>query len=205
MGTVAGTLRAVPPGGPVNSNDTIQFRNRSTFAVTNAAVSDSGQYAISLPVGTYDVGVNGVYRGNTPSSIVVTTLPKYQDITSPNTKEISSNSGGAVLSSAAPQARSYRLWIVDPIDLAQFSSWGALKQFVVDIERQGYLVHAERAHFKVTTHNLERSPTCPLAEPRAPIDDQVDALIVWHPDPNVTSPPQTTHPANFVGGGIVRL
>lgn len=205
MGTVCGTLSAVPPGGPVNSSDKIQFKNRSTLAVTEASVSDTGQYATSLVVGTYDIGVNSVYSGNTPSSIVVTTLPKYQNISSQNTKAITSADDQGVEAAAISDARSYRLWVVDPVDLAQFPSWVALRQFVDAIEAQGYLAHVERAGFKVAPHNLSHSGACPVAGPHAPTSDWADALIVLQPNTNVTSPPSTTHGVKFVGGGIVQL
>lgn len=204
MGTVSGTLSAVPPGGPVNSQDKIQFRNRSTLAVTQAAVSDTGQYAISLAVATYDIGVNGTYAGNTPSSIVVTTLPKYQNISSENTKK-----GAPAASQAAqgtiPGATAYRLWVVNPCDLTQFASWGALKHFADDLEQQGYLIHVERAHFKVHLQDGNCSAGCPISVPPRPTNDWADALLVFHSDTSVTTPPSTTFPVTFLGGGIILL
>jgi hypothetical protein len=194
MGTVYGTLTATGGGGPVNSQDKIQFKNRTTYVVTEVNVSDTGQYTTSLAVGTYDIGVNGTYGGNTPSSIVVTTLPKYQNIISENTKD-----------EVAAGARAYRLWVVDPADLTQFASWGALKQFAADIEAQGYLVHAERAQFKVAPHNVSHSGTCPIAAPHTPTNDWADALIVLHINTSVETPPKTTLDVTFLGGALISL
>lgn len=206
MGTVCGTLTAVPPGGPVNSQDKIQFKYRLTGVPTEAAVSDAGQYALSLSAaGTYDIGVNGTYGGNTPSSIVVTSLPKYQNISSQNTKDEAPADCEAVQAAAAAGATTYRLWAVDPVDLAQFASWGSLKQFAADLEQQGYLVHVERAHFKVHLQDGNCSPGCPVPVPPKPTNDWADALIVLHADTAVASPPSTTHCVKFVGGGIICL
>ena len=84
MGTVAGTLFKAD-GTPATGGNTIQFKNRTTQAVTNAPVATDGTYVEMIqPPGTYDIGANGSYTDNNPSSIIVSTLPKYQNITSPH-------------------------------------------------------------------------------------------------------------------------
>jgi hypothetical protein len=83
MASISGTLYK-SDSTPATGGNQIQFKNRSTNDVTTADVNSSGQYATSLAVGTYDIGVNGDYTDNNPSSVVMTTLPKVLNITSPH-------------------------------------------------------------------------------------------------------------------------
>jgi len=70
-------------GTPATGGNEVQFKNRTTGVVTTTPVGTDGKYAVDVsPPGTYDIGVNGHYTGNSPSSVVVSTLPKVLHITS---------------------------------------------------------------------------------------------------------------------------
>lgn len=84
MATIAGTLYK-SDGTPATGGNSIQFKNRVTLAVISTPVAGDGDYAVDVqPPGTYDIGVNGNYTNNNPSQVIVTTLPKLLNITSPH-------------------------------------------------------------------------------------------------------------------------
>jgi hypothetical protein len=81
--TVMGMLYKTD-GTPATGGNQVQFKNRTTGVVIAAPVGTDGKYGgvdVSPP-GTYDIGVNGYYTGNNPSSVAVSTLPKVLPITS---------------------------------------------------------------------------------------------------------------------------